>query len=189
VKKIEFVGRSDDFLRAFPERERLWAAFQLYRLQQGLDAGSNDRPWAGIARRLIRKSRGAQFGVFYVGRGTRHLQVVGAFACFCDAPVERPCFGSGLAGHADDDMTARALYPSVWKAIGDASSTAAELRQRAEIVNRLIGLHRRQALPIASIAGSWGVSQRLLRDLLRGDIARASSDELRQILERAGSPS
>jgi phage-related protein len=68
VKGVEFVGSSDDDLRAFPQVARQRAGYQLHRVQSGQDP-SDWKPMttigAGCREIRVRDSRDA-YRVFYV---------------------------------------------------------------------------------------------------------------------------
>lgn len=68
MKDVEFVGSSDDDLRAFPQVARQRAGYQLHLLQSGQDS-SDWKPMATIGpgcREIRIRAAGDAYRVFYV---------------------------------------------------------------------------------------------------------------------------
>lgn len=174
LKVIEFAGRSHLHLCAFPLKERVWAAFQLYRLQLRKPVVTRDEVWEGLGRCFTRRRGGAKFGVYYLSNGFRNVQVFGAVACYCGSKVDQPCIGSGRGDESEENLELRTVFKTAWHAIGDDRSSVVDLKKRADIANRLIDEFPPARVPF--------LSQARLRDLRCGDIASLSLKELQVVL-------
>ena len=82
-------------------------------------------------------------------------------------------------------MTKR-RFDNVWDAIEESSNEAASMRARAELMNAIIELIRKQGLTQAEAAKRLGVTQPRISDLMRGKIDLFSLDTLFDMLALAG---
>lgn len=82
MKPVVFMGSSLDDLRAFPERARHDAGFQLERVQRGLDPDDwKPMPTVGTGVREIRvRDASGVFRVIYVATFAEAVYVLHAFA-------------------------------------------------------------------------------------------------------------
>jgi predicted XRE-type DNA-binding protein len=69
-------------------------------------------------------------------------------------------------------------YASVWDAIADTPEQAANLRARAELMQKIGALLKKQDWTQAEMASRCGVTQPRINDLLRGRVSRFSLDAL-----------
>jgi predicted XRE-type DNA-binding protein len=69
-------------------------------------------------------------------------------------------------------------YASVWDAIADTPEEAANLRVRAELMDKITGIIGKNQWTQADAAAHCGVTQPRINDLLRGRISRFSLDAL-----------
>ena len=77
-------------------------------------------------------------------------------------------------------------YASVWDAIADTPEQAANLRARAELMQKIAAQLKRHDWTQAQAASRCGVTQPRINDLLRGRIARFSLDALVNIATALG---
>jgi predicted XRE-type DNA-binding protein len=77
-------------------------------------------------------------------------------------------------------------YSSVWDAIGDTPEQAANLRARAELMQKIAACVKRQNWTQAEAASHCGVTQPRINDLLRGRVSRFSLDALVNIATALG---
>ena len=77
-------------------------------------------------------------------------------------------------------------YASVWDAIADTPGQAANLRARAELMQQIAALVKRQGWTQVEAAGHCGVTQPRMNDLLRGRVSRFSLDALVNISTALG---
>jgi predicted XRE-type DNA-binding protein len=77
-------------------------------------------------------------------------------------------------------------YASVWEAIADTPAQAANLRARAELMQQIAALVKRQGWTQVEAAGHCGVTQPRINDLLRGRVSRFSLDALVNISTALG---
>ena len=85
-------------------------------------------------------------------------------------------------------MTKRKIesYASVWDAIADTPEEAANLRLRAELIDKITALVAKNAWTQVDAARHCGVTQPRMNDLLRGRISRFSLDALVNIAASLG---
>ena len=85
-------------------------------------------------------------------------------------------------------MTKRKIesYASVWDAIADTPEEAANLRLRAELIDKITALVAEKAWTQVDAARHCGVTQPRMNDLLRGRISRFSLDALVNIAASLG---
>ena len=69
-------------------------------------------------------------------------------------------------------------YTSVWDALADTPGQAANLRARAELMQQIAALVKRQSWTQVEAASHCGVTQPRINDLLRGRVSRFSLDAL-----------
>lgn len=77
-------------------------------------------------------------------------------------------------------------YASVWDAIADTPEEAANLRVRAELIDKITAIIVDNGWTQAEAAGQCGVTQPRINDLLRGRISRFSLDALVNIASALG---
>ena len=77
-------------------------------------------------------------------------------------------------------------YASVWDAIADTPEEAANLRVRAELMEKIAALIGDSGWTQAEAAAHCGVTQPRINDLLRGRISRFSLDALVNIAAALG---
>jgi predicted XRE-type DNA-binding protein len=77
-------------------------------------------------------------------------------------------------------------YASVWDAIADTPGQAANLRARAELMQKVAALVKRQGWTQVEAASHCGVTQPRINDLLRGRVSRFSLDALVSISATLG---
>jgi predicted XRE-type DNA-binding protein len=77
-------------------------------------------------------------------------------------------------------------YASVWDAITDTPEQAANLRARAELMQKIAALLKKQGWTQAEGARHCGLTQPRINDLLRGRVSRFSLDALVNIATALG---
>ncbi len=77
-------------------------------------------------------------------------------------------------------------YASVWDAIADTPEQAANLRARAEIMQKIAAIVEKKGWTQAQAAIHCGVTQPRMNDLLRGRVSRFSLDALVNIATAIG---
>ena len=77
-------------------------------------------------------------------------------------------------------------YASVWDAITDTPSEAANLRARADLMRQIAEIIHAQGWKQAEAAQRCGVTQPRINDLLRGKVSRFSLDALVNIATALG---
>jgi predicted XRE-type DNA-binding protein len=83
-------------------------------------------------------------------------------------------------------MSKPVSYLSVWDAIADTPEQAANLRARAELMQKIEAIVKQQAWTQAEAANRCGVTQPRINDLLRGRVSRFSLDALVNIATALG---
>ncbi|HEY1336486.1 MAG TPA: XRE family transcriptional regulator [Bryobacteraceae bacterium] len=77
-------------------------------------------------------------------------------------------------------------YASVWDAVADSPEEAANLRARAELMEKIAARLKRRAWTQAEMASRCGVTQPRINDLIRGRVSRFSLDALVNIATALG---
>ena len=77
-------------------------------------------------------------------------------------------------------------YASVWDAIADTTEQAANLRARAELMQKIAARLKQHKWTQAEAAQHCGVTQPRMNDLLRGRVSRFSLDALVNIATTLG---
>jgi predicted XRE-type DNA-binding protein len=77
-------------------------------------------------------------------------------------------------------------YASVWDAIADTPEQAANLRARAELMQKIAAIVAASGWTQAEAASRCGVTQPRMNDLLRGRVSRFSLDALVNIVTAIG---
>ena len=77
-------------------------------------------------------------------------------------------------------------YAIVWDAIADTPEEAANLRVRADLMEKITAIIEEGGWTQAEAAGHCGVTQPRINDLLRGRISRFSLDALVNIASALG---
>lgn len=75
-------------------------------------------------------------------------------------------------------MRIRKAFPSVWDAIAGSPGEAANLRLRAELMQKIAAIVAKRGWTQAEAARRCGISQPRMNDLLRGRISKFSLDAL-----------
>ena len=75
---------------------------------------------------------------------------------------------------------------SVWDAVADTASEAANLRLRSELMDRISDLIEKNSWTQAEAARRCGITQPRMSDLMRGRISRFSLDALVNIATALG---
>ena len=83
-------------------------------------------------------------------------------------------------------MSRTETYPSVWDAIADTPVQAANLRARAELMQKIAKHLKKGRWTQAEAAKRCGVTQPRINDLLRGRVSRFSLDALVNIAPALG---
>jgi len=83
-------------------------------------------------------------------------------------------------------MSKSKTYASVWDAIADTPEEAANLRARAELMQKIAALLKQREWTQAEPASRCGVTQPRINDLLRGRVSRFSLDALVNIATALG---
>lgn len=83
-------------------------------------------------------------------------------------------------------MKTREMYASVWDALEDTPEQAANLRSRAELMQKIAERVREHGWTQAEAACRCGVTQPRINDLLRGRVSRFSLDALVNIATALG---
>ncbi len=84
------------------------------------------------------------------------------------------------------EMSKPESYLSVWDAIADTPEQAANLRARAELMQKITAIVKQQDWTQAEAASRCGVTQPRINDLLRGRVSRFSLDALVNIATALG---
>jgi predicted XRE-type DNA-binding protein len=77
-------------------------------------------------------------------------------------------------------------YASVWDAIADTPEQAANLRARAELMQKIAAIVKESGWTQLEAADRCGVTQPRMNDLLRGRVSRFSLDALVNIATAMG---
>ena len=83
-------------------------------------------------------------------------------------------------------MSKPKTHASVWDAIADTPEEAANLRARAELMQKIAALLKQREWTQAEAASRCGVTQPRINDLLRGRVSRFSLDALVNIATALG---
>jgi predicted XRE-type DNA-binding protein len=83
-------------------------------------------------------------------------------------------------------MSKPETYASVWDAIADTPEQAANLRARAELMQKIAAIVQESGWTQVEAAARCGVTQPRMNDLLRGRVSRFSLDALVNIATAIG---
>ena len=83
-------------------------------------------------------------------------------------------------------MTDTETFDSVWDAIADTPAEAANLRLRAELMQRIAAIVKDRGWTQTEAASHCGITQPRMNDLLRGRVSRFSLDALVNIATALG---
>lgn len=83
-------------------------------------------------------------------------------------------------------MSSNERYACVWDAIADTPEQAANLRARAELMQKIAAIVKESNWTQAEAASHCGVTQPRMNDLLRGRVSRFSLDALVNIATAIG---
>lgn len=78
------------------------------------------------------------------------------------------------------------VYASVWDALADTPEEAANLRARAELMQQIAALVKKNGWTQTEAARHCGITQPRMNDLLRGRVSRFSLDALVNIATAIG---
>jgi predicted XRE-type DNA-binding protein len=113
-------------------------------------------------------------------------------ACFSEEDASHSEEGHGYGQEAlraiveGWEMNKLESYTSVWDAIADTPGQSANLRARAELMQQIAALVKRQDWTQVEAANRCGVTQPRINDLLRGRVSRFSLDALVNISTALG---
>ncbi len=83
-------------------------------------------------------------------------------------------------------MTSETTFNNVWDAIADTPAEAANMAARAELMNQIAALIKRNEWTQTQAAQECSVTQPRINDLLRGRVSRFSLDALVNIASNLG---
>ena len=83
-------------------------------------------------------------------------------------------------------MTRPKVYASVWDALADTPEQAANLRARAELMQQIAAIVKKNLWTQTEAAQRCGITQPRMNDLLRGRVSRFSLDALVNIATAIG---
>jgi predicted XRE-type DNA-binding protein len=83
-------------------------------------------------------------------------------------------------------MTTETTFNNVWDAIADTPAEAANMAARAELMNQIAALIKRNEWTQTQAAQECSVTQPRINDLLRGRVSRFSLDALVNIASNLG---
>jgi predicted XRE-type DNA-binding protein len=83
-------------------------------------------------------------------------------------------------------MTKAKVYASVWDALSDTPEQAANLRARAELMQQIAAVVKKNRWTQTEAARHCGITQPRINDLLRGRVSRFSLDALVNIATSIG---
>ena len=83
-------------------------------------------------------------------------------------------------------MATETTFNNVWDAIADTPAEAANIAARAELMNQIAALIKRNEWTQTQAAQECGVTQPRIIDLLRGRVSRFSLDALVNIASNLG---
>lgn len=83
-------------------------------------------------------------------------------------------------------MSKTEIYANVWDALADTPAQAANLRTRAELMQKIADIVKRHGWTQSEAANRCGVTQPRINDLLRGRVSRFSLDALVNISTALG---
>jgi predicted XRE-type DNA-binding protein len=83
-------------------------------------------------------------------------------------------------------MTDTETFDSVWDAIADTPAEAANLRLRAELMQRIAAIVKDRGWTQTEAAAHCGITQPRMNDLMRGRVSRFSLDALVNIATALG---
>jgi predicted XRE-type DNA-binding protein len=160
VRNVCFLGDSLKSLRDFPNDARHDAGYQLDKVQRG-DQPDDFKPMPAIGKGVEENAGNVKEGYRY-----SHKTIW--------PTAER------------NDMKTTESYASVWDAIADTPEQAANLRSRAELMQKIAARVKQQGWTQAEAASHCGVTQPRINDLLRGRVSRFSLDALVNIATALG---
>ena len=190
MKPVTFVGDSLQCLRDFPADVRHDAGYQFDKVQRGLQPDDfKPMPTIGKGVEEIRiwDDSGIYRVIYTAGRPTRSS---------CCTPSRRrrtyfatrhrDCEGSIRRSGEGSKMTKTKVYASVWDALADTPEQAANLRARAELMQQIAAIVKKNRWTQTEAAQRCGVTQPRMNDLLRGRVSRFSLDALVNIATAIG---
>ncbi len=142
----------------------------------------------GVEEIRVSEPSGA-YRVIYLARRAEAVYVLHAFqkktqaTARNDLAIAKAAL-SNAAGRRD--MKEPEMYASVWDAIADTPEQAANLRSRAELMQKIAERVKQHGWTQAEAASHCRVTQPRMNDLLRGRISRFSLDALVNIATALG---
>jgi phage-related protein/predicted XRE-type DNA-binding protein len=178
-------------LRDFPVDARQDAGYQLDKVQRGLQP-DDFKPMPTIGKGVeeirIRDDSGI-YRVIYIARFADAVFVLHAFEKKKQRTSRRDienCESSIQGNDEEPKMTRPKVYASVWDALADTPEQAANLRARAELMQQITSIVKRNRWTQAEAAQRCGINQPRMNDLLRGRVSRFSLDALVNIATAIG---
>jgi len=121
-----------------------------------------------------------------IGRGVEEIRIrddAGNFRVIYTARLADAVF----VLHAEGlQMSKAKTYASVWDALADTPEQAANLRARAELMQQIAAIVKRNRWTQTEAAQRCGITQPRMNDLLRGRVSRFSLDALVNIATAIG---
>jgi phage-related protein/predicted XRE-type DNA-binding protein len=188
MKPVQFPGDSLQCLRDFPADARHDAGYQLDKVQRGLqpdDFKPTPTIGKGVEEIRIRDESGI-YRVIYTASRADAVFVLHAFqkktqrTSQCDIAIAKVRFREIMK------MTRAKVYASVWDALADTPEQAANLRARAELMQQIAAIVKRNRWTQTEAAQRCGITQPRMNDLLRGRVSRFSLDALVNIATAIG---
>jgi len=191
MRPLRFLEDSLKCMRDFPEEARHDLGYQLDKVQRG-DQPDDFKPMPSIGKGVeeirVSETSGA-YRVIYLARRAEAVYVLHAFQKKTQATSRKDlaiCEGSIRAVDGREDMRKAESYASVWDAIADTPEQAANLRARAELMQKIVARLKKNDWTQAEAAKQCGVTQPRINDLLRGRVSRFSLDALVNIATALG---
>jgi phage-related protein/predicted XRE-type DNA-binding protein len=191
MKPVRFLGNSLQRLRDFPVDARQDAGYQLDKVQRGLQP-DDFKPMPTIGKGVeeirIRDDSGI-YRVIYTARFADAVFVLHAFEKKTQrtSPTRhRDCESSIQGNDEGPKMTRPKVYASVWDALADTPEQAANLRARAELMQQIAAIVKKNRWTQTEAAQRCGITQPRMNDLLRGRVSRFSLDALVNIATAIG---
>jgi phage-related protein/predicted XRE-type DNA-binding protein len=192
MKPIRFLGDSLKCLRDFPEDARQDAGYQLDKVQRGKQP-DDFKPMPSISKGVEEIRVWDDVGIYrviYTARMTDAVVVFHAFQKKNAGDVEaRPGRCQRALRPIDErpkKMSKLETYDSVWDALADTPEQAANLRARAELMQKIAEIVQESGWTQTEAAARCGVTQPRISDLLRGRVSRFSLDALVNIATAIG---
>ncbi len=165
--------------------------YQLDKVQRG-DQPDDFKPMPGIGKGVeeIRVSEpSGAYRVIYIARRVEAVYVLHVISEKNTGNAKEGssnCEATLWESEGRQDMNKPEKYASVWDAIEDTQEQAANLRSRAELMQKIAARVKEHGWTQAEAASHCGVTQPRINDLLRGRVSRFSLDALVNIATALG---